>query len=92
MLVNYKIVEKAKGMFEQYVATIYQTARLQEAGLDQEVFQKALTGYFNLRSANKLSQNSSVITVVDFNKPSSQKRMWIKRRSLRNALKSFLIY
>lgn len=73
---NFKAVA-AKGLFEQYAETVYQAAKLQEAGLSIEVFQKALTGYFNLKTANKLSQNSSVITVVDFTKPSREKRMWI---------------
>src|ERR1700744_1660958 len=67
----------AKEVFEQYVNTVYQTANLQQAGLDVTVFQKALTGFFNLRAANKLSENSQVITVVDFNKSSCEKRMWI---------------
>ncbi|MBC7401198.1 MAG: murein L,D-transpeptidase catalytic domain family protein [Mucilaginibacter sp.] len=66
----------AKELFAQYVSTVYQTARLQETGLNFEVFQKALTGYFNIKSANKL-QNGSVITVVDFTKSSREKRMWI---------------
>jgi hypothetical protein len=67
----------AKELFEQYVNTIYQTAKLQQAGLDFSVFQKAVTGYINLKLANKLPQNSSVITVVDFTQSSRQKRMWI---------------
>ncbi|WP_214071901.1 murein L,D-transpeptidase catalytic domain family protein [Mucilaginibacter sp. dw_454] len=67
----------AKELFAQYVSTIYQTARLQETGMDMGVFQKALTGYFNIKSANNLAQNSSVITVVDFSKSSREKRMWI---------------
>lgn len=67
----------AKEMFQQYVSTVYQTAKLQQAGLDINVFQKALTGYINLKLANKLPQNSSVITVVDFTKSSREKRMWI---------------
>jgi hypothetical protein len=67
----------AQEVFEEYVATIYQTANLQDAGLDLAVFQKALTGYFNLKLANKLPQNSSVITVIDFSKSSCEKRMWI---------------
>ncbi len=75
--VSNKTGSSAKELFAQYVNTVYQTARLQETGLDVEVFQKALTGYFNLKTANILSQNSNVITVVDFSKPSRQKRMWI---------------
>lgn len=72
----YKAAPTAKELFAKYVNTVYQTARLQETGLDMQVFQKALTGYFNIKSANKL-QNSTVITVVDFSKPSHEKRMWI---------------
>lgn len=67
----------AKGVFSEYVSTIYQTANLQQSGLDINVFQKALTGFFNLKLANKLPQSSQVITVVDFNKSSREKRMWI---------------
>lgn len=67
----------AKELFGRYVATIYQTANLQQYGLDMAVFQKALTGYINLKATNKLPQNSSIITVVDFNKSSREKRMWI---------------
>lgn len=72
-----KTVPSPRELFEQYVATVYQTAKLQQAGMDLSVFQKAFTGYINLKLANKLPQNSSVITVVDFNKSSRQKRMWI---------------
>jgi hypothetical protein len=71
------VASSAKEVFEQYVSTIYQTANLQQAGLDINVFQKALTGYINLKKANKLPQNSTVITVVDFTKSSREKRMWI---------------
>jgi len=74
---NNKAASSAKEVFEQYVSTVYQTAKLQQAGLDMAVFQKAVTGYINLKEANKLPQNSTVITVVDFNKSSREKRMWI---------------
>ena len=74
---NNKAASSAKEMFQQYVSTVYQTAKLQQAGLDINVFQKALTGYINLKLANKLPQNSSVITVVDFTRSSREKRMWI---------------
>ena len=63
--------------FETMVANVYQEAHLQSAGLDMGVFQKALTGFYNLKSAHKLPLSSNVLTVVDFNKPSREKRMWI---------------
>ncbi|MES2428867.1 MAG: murein L,D-transpeptidase catalytic domain family protein [Bacteroidota bacterium] len=74
---NFKTTPTAKELFAQYVNTVYQTARLQETGLDIEVFQKAVTGYFNIKMADKLPENSTVITVVDLAKSSCQKRMWI---------------
>lgn len=67
----------AKELFNQYVSTVYQTAGLQQSGLNLEVFEKALTGYFNIKAQNNLAQNNSVITVVDFTKSSREKRMWI---------------
>jgi len=67
----------AKEFFTHYVSDIYQTANLQQTGLDINVFQKAVTGYMNLKLANKLPANSNVITVVDFTKSSREKRMWI---------------
>jgi hypothetical protein len=67
----------AKELFNEYVNSVYQAANLNQTGLSQQVFEKALTGYFNLKAANKLSKNSSVITVVDFTKSSREKRMWI---------------
>ncbi|WDF54323.1 murein L,D-transpeptidase catalytic domain family protein [Mucilaginibacter sp. KACC 22063] len=63
--------------FGQFVTNIYQSAGLQAAGLDESVFQKALTGYYNLKLAHKLPENSNTLTVVDFSKPSHTKRMWI---------------
>ncbi|RVU02491.1 murein L,D-transpeptidase catalytic domain family protein [Mucilaginibacter limnophilus] len=67
----------SKELFGQYVNNIYNTAQLQLTGMDMAVFQKAVTGYFNLKIAHKLPENSNVITVVDFNKSSREKRMWI---------------
>lgn len=67
----------AKEYFALYVNDIYTAANLQQTGMDVAVLQKALTGYYNLKLANKLSKNSNVITVVDFNKSSREKRMWI---------------
>jgi len=64
-------------LFNKYVENIYQAADLQSSGLDVAVFKKAVTGYFNLKTENKLSANSSVITIVDLAKSSCTKRLWI---------------
>lgn len=67
----------SRQLFEQYVDDIYQSAKLQPYGLEESVFQKAVTGFLNLKAANKISPFSSVITIIDYNLPSHTKRMWI---------------
>ncbi|SDP90233.1 L,D-transpeptidase catalytic domain [Mucilaginibacter sp. OK268] len=67
----------AKELFSQYVNSLYQTASLQQTGLAFDVFEKAVTGYTNLKLNHLLPQSSSVLTVVDFTKSSREKRMWI---------------
>ena len=67
----------ARELLEKYVDNIYVSARLQESGLTFDVFKKAVTGFLNLKMANKLSPASSILTVIDFTKSSREKRMWI---------------
>jgi hypothetical protein len=67
----------AQELFEKYIDAIYESAHLQESGLDFDVFKKAETGFINLKIANKLPQNSSMLTVIDYTKSSCEKRMWI---------------
>lgn len=72
-----KTAPSAKELFGKYVDQLYQTAQLQSSGLSEVVFQKALTGFINLKIANKLPKESNIVTVVDLSLPSHQKRMWI---------------
>jgi L,D-transpeptidase-like protein len=67
----------SRELFTQYLDEIYNTAQLETTGLDRDVFQKAVTGFFNLKAAGQVPQYSSVITIVDLAKSSCQKRMWI---------------
>lgn len=64
-------------LFGQYTTNIYQMARLGDSGLDSNVFKKAVTGFYNLARAGKTSSNSHILTIVDYNKSSCSKRMWI---------------
>jgi hypothetical protein len=66
-----------KQRFAQYIEDIYNTAQLNSTGLNFTVFQKAVTGYFNLKASNKVSPYSSVITIIDLAKSSCTKRLWI---------------
>jgi hypothetical protein len=72
-----KSFSAASALLQKYVDNIYQSAHLQESGMDIEVFAKAVTGFINLKANNQIAQNSSILTVVDLGKSSREKRMWI---------------
>ena len=66
----------AEEQFEQYINGVYTAAGLQESNLDYNVFKKAFIGYLNLKTANLVSAKQ-LLSIVDFNKSSTTKRMWI---------------
>lgn len=70
-------VMSAASLFDQYISGVYTAAGLADASLDYAVFAKAITGYYNLKDAGRLSDTRQILSVVDFNKPSSEKRMWV---------------
>jgi hypothetical protein len=57
------------------INNIYEVAELKNAELDYLVFEKALIGYYNLK--NNLNTEKEILTVIDFSKVSTQKRLWI---------------
>ncbi len=61
--------------FHAAVMNKYTQMGLANYNLDTSVFAMAYTGYLNLRAADQTS--SSILTIVDFNVPSDQPRMWI---------------
>lgn len=66
------------GSFDAYASNLYRQIDFSGAErLNADVFKKALSGYLNLKSANKLGTQKDVLTVCDFSLPSSEKRMWI---------------
>jgi len=77
---NVALTKAASGsevLYSAYLTNIYQTANLYASGLDASVFDKAVTGYYNLKKSSNVNNDKSIITIVDFNKPSHTKRMWI---------------
>lgn len=63
--------------FNTYIAEVYRTIGLQQTGLALPVFEKAMTGFMNLKNGNLLNDSKEILTVVDYTKPSTEKRMWI---------------
>src|SRR3954470_12122588 len=67
----------ARELLGKYINNIYESAHLQESGLGLDVFNKAVTGFMNLKAGNMVPQTSFILTVVDLAKSSHEKRMWI---------------
>ena len=43
----------------------------------EEVFNKAMRGYLNLKAAGKLSDSREILSVADFTRSSTQNRLWV---------------
>ncbi|MFD2515109.1 murein L,D-transpeptidase catalytic domain family protein [Pontibacter locisalis] len=71
-----KIADLKVMKFNQVAYNLYSNMELQNTGLRFEVFEKALTGYYNMKRNGKVS-DKPVITVIDFTKSSNQKRLWV---------------
>jgi hypothetical protein len=62
--------------FELEMLKIYEDAGLAAAGLSLEVFNKAMVGYLNLKHDGAIAEKQ-ILTIADFDQPSSQKRLWV---------------
>jgi len=63
--------------FDQQLRATYAALGAEQEGLRYETFARAMTGYLNLRQAGKLAEDKQLLTVVDFDLPSTQKRLWV---------------
>ena len=64
-------------IYNAFVNSLYQHIGLAESGLPINVFEKAVTGFYNLKNAGKIDDNKSILTIADFNQSSTKKRLWI---------------
>ncbi|SFQ66015.1 murein L,D-transpeptidase catalytic domain family protein [Hymenobacter arizonensis] len=64
-------------VFEQKLRATYNAIGAEQQGLKFETFAKAMTGYLNLREAGRLAEDKQLLTVVDFDLPSTEKRLWV---------------
>jgi len=62
---------------ESTARDLYTSLGAEQQGLRFEVFEKALTGYLNLKQAGRLSEHQQRLTVIDFDLPSTEKRLWV---------------
>lgn len=69
--------EKKATAFTEHVTNLYQETDLQQKGLSLDVFQKAFIGFQNLKQNGLVAPGKAILTVIDFTKPSREKRMWV---------------
>lgn len=70
-------VAAKESLYQTYLKRIYNTAHLAETGLRLNVFEMAVTGFYNLKKSGKLSSDKSVVTIADMDLNSTRKRLWI---------------
>jgi hypothetical protein len=74
---NIKLVNKSLTSNSSFFSSnLFDSLQLQKMGLNREVFNYALKG-FNYMSKMGTIKNSSILSIVDFSKPSSEKRLYI---------------
>jgi len=64
-------------LFNQRLRSLYTALGAEQQGLRFEVFEKAMTGYLNLQQQGQLSPEKQLLTVIDFDLPSTEKRLWV---------------
>ncbi len=64
-------------VFDHYIQSVYEQANLNASGMTPAVFRKALVGYYNFQKSRLVSDVRKVITIIDFSKKSTEKRLWI---------------
>lgn len=66
-----------KVRFDQTLHATYAALGAAQQGLRFETFAKAMTGYLNLRENGRLAADKPLLTVIDFDLPSTEKRLWV---------------
>ncbi|TPE42533.1 murein L,D-transpeptidase catalytic domain family protein [Pontibacter mangrovi] len=63
--------------FDNHVQQLYTAAGLKAKGLSYDVFEKAVIGFQNFQRLHLASSDKSILSIVDFTKSSSKKRLWV---------------
>lgn len=66
----------ADSVYRNYVNQLYTTLQLNQSRLSLPVFEKALTGFINLKK-NLALPDKSILTIVNFDQLSTEKRLYI---------------
>ncbi|MEH3115666.1 murein L,D-transpeptidase catalytic domain family protein [Pedobacter terrae] len=66
----------ADSLYSKFISNIYHDIHLDSAGLTEQVFEKALTGFYNMKYSGLL-HTKSILTIADFDQESTKKRLYI---------------
>jgi hypothetical protein len=83
--VSYKIVKATEAntmseaaRVEAYISALYKQVDFSTHDrLSYIVFNRAMHGYLNLKNSGKLTNKREIISICDFNQPSTVERLWI---------------
>ncbi|WP_245598401.1 murein L,D-transpeptidase catalytic domain family protein [Sporocytophaga myxococcoides] len=64
------------GSFDNFVDQLFKASQLEHSGMKKSIFRKALVGYLNIKNKQLLEDNS-ILSVIDYSKASTEKRLWI---------------
>ena len=70
-------IDKPFSKFKSHIDSIYCTAGLDGYGLTRAAFEQAITGYYNMMASYNKKPGLPVLSVVDFTKKSTEKRLWV---------------
>jgi hypothetical protein len=85
LAVSYRVVKATESnavseaaRVEEYIAALYSKIDFNTYDrLSYMVFNKAVKGYINLKNAGKLNNAKEILSICDFNQPSTFERLWI---------------
>ncbi len=72
-------------------ADVYNLIDFGSHSLNQEVFEKAFTGFEKLKKAGQLPEETQILTVCDFSLSSNEKRLWVIDMSSNKVLFNTLV-
>jgi hypothetical protein len=75
-VVKSRTIARIDSVYIKHVNNLYNAVHLKEAGLSFPVFEKALTGFYNLKKSGQLS-SKQILTIADFDQLSTKKRLYI---------------
>ena len=75
---NYNAADQGMmSMLENHIQDIYYGSGLSSKGLSYHIFKFAITGYYNTKREGLTAKHKKQLTIIDFSKPSSEKRLYV---------------